>query len=74
MAPAARERRSAQLAPAQQLSETLMAAVELENPYTRQTMTSLKSQMEQLEKASPPATSFSTSLHSLPALASGHPR
>jgi len=45
-----RERRTASLLPAQELSDKLIAAAELENPYTRESMTSLKTQMEQLVK------------------------
>jgi len=50
MSPVAKQRRSAQLLPAQELSDTLMEAHELDNPYTRQTVMGLKTQMDLLDK------------------------
>lgn len=50
MSPAAREKRAAQLLPAQELSDKLMEAAELDNPYTRQTVMSLKTQTDLLDK------------------------
>lgn len=50
MSPAARGKRAAQLLPAQELSDKLMEAAELDNPYTRETIMSLKTQTDRLGK------------------------
>ena len=42
--------RSAVLAPAKKVSDSLFAAAEMDNPYTRQSMASLTSAIDQLEK------------------------
>ncbi len=42
--------RAEQLAPAQELADALFAKAEMDNPYTRQSMASLKSAFDQLEK------------------------
>ena len=42
--------RAEQLAPAQELADALFAMAEMDNPYTRQSMASLKSAFEQLEQ------------------------
>ena len=42
--------RAEQLAPAQELADMLFAKAEMDNPYTRQSMASLKSAFDQLEK------------------------
>ena len=44
-----RERRAARLAPAQEINDALVDQGELDNPYTRETVASLKSQVEVLE-------------------------
>jgi actinin alpha len=44
-----RERRAALLAPAQEINDWLVEAGELDNPYTRETVASLKTQVEVLE-------------------------
>jgi len=48
--PSLHEQRLAKLQPAQELSDLLVAAAELDNPYTDQSMGSLKSLMENLSK------------------------
>ena len=50
MASEAREGRAAHLDEANKLSDQLIHEVELDNPYTRQTMSSLRSMLEQYEK------------------------
>eukprot|EP00966_Prymnesium_polylepis_P161331 3728686-Prymnesium_polylepis.1 len=55
---AASDNRKAQLVAAQTLSDALFTAGELDNPYTRESMASLKSQLDLLEQAhdcTPPA-------------------
>ena len=42
--------RAARLASARELSDALLAVGEIDNPYTRQTMASLKGQVDMLEK------------------------
>ena len=42
--------RAEQLAPAQELADALFAMAEMDNPYTRQSMASLKSAFDQLEQ------------------------
>uniref|UniRef100_A0A7S0LN62 Calmodulin n=1 Tax=Coccolithus braarudii TaxID=221442 RepID=A0A7S0LN62_9EUKA len=46
----ARDARHAQLQPAQELSDFLLEAAALDNPYTRETLTSLETNVSQLEK------------------------
>jgi len=50
--------RAAQLEPAQRVSDLLMAAAEMDNPYTRQSIQSLKSAVDQLEKMVRDAINF----------------
>jgi len=50
MAPDAKEGRDAKLLPAQELSDKLMEAAELDNPYTAQTIMTLKTQIDLLDK------------------------